>query len=167
MTQVKQSNTRLSLNVRKMKFMQRGMGEEERRELQASEKIVTNEHWELEIPSLGERKIGFEILESFLYCRPCLHGRMSFGGFNKQIEKLMMELNGVKAKEEIYTEDADISDNEMAEHYVSLAGTVANRFKKTNKASKRTSTGDDDLKAIPLKLKRTSTIDGKGFMKPL
>ena len=159
------THAKLSLNVRKMKFMQRGMGEEERRELQASEKIITSEHWELEIPSLGEQTTKFEIFESFLYCRPCLHGRMSFGGFNKQIEKVMLELSGgEKVEEDVYTEDADVSDNEMAEHYVSLAGTVARRFEKT-RAPKRFSS-DGDSNAIPLKAKRTSNIDEKGFMIP-
>ena len=165
MTQTKP--TTLSLNIRKMKFMQRGMGEDEKRALQNSEKIITSEHWELDIPSLGEKKKDFEIFESFLYCRPCLHGRMSYGGFNKQIEKLMLELNGGKIEEEIYTEDADISDNEMAEHYVSLSSTVAKRFEKfkTVKASKRLRISDD-LRAIPTKVKRTTQIDKKGFMKP-
>ena len=164
MTQEKHVSSKLSLNIRKMKFMQRGLSEAERSKLQENEQIVTAEHWQIDLPPLGEEKNNFAMLEGFLHCQPCLYGRLSFGGFNKQIEKLMAEIN--KEKKEEYVEEADISDNEMTDHYLSLSGTLAKRFENFNKSRKRSHVNDNDLQTST-KLKRFNyKLDKRGFIKP-
>ena len=166
MTQEKQKNTsaKLSLNIRKMKFMQRCMGEEERRELEENKRVITDEHWELDLPSLGEQNQKFEKIKSFLSCQSYYHGRLSFGGYNKTIEKLMAELNYFQDNAKPYVESADVSDNEMAEHYLSLEGTVGKRFNQVKK-TKRQSINTNESTNVPSKIQRIH-LDEKGFMIP-
>lgn len=160
----KSNSAQLSLNIRKMKFMQRCLGEEERRELEESKRIITDEHWELDMPSLGDRNQKFEIIKSLLYCQSYYHGRLSFGGFNKSVEKLMKELNYFQDKVEPYVESVDVSDNEMAEHYLSLEGTLGKRFNRNNAPKKRFIDNENNAD-IPSKAKRIE-LDERGFRIP-
>ena len=161
MTQEKRTTSKLSMNIRKMKFMQRSLTEQERRELEESEKIITNEHWELDIPSLGVKNTKFEVAQSFLICESYRFGHLSFGGFNKYIERLMRELNSDETDE--YHESADISDNEMAEHYLSLGGTIAKRF---DTGKKRSINDKESPEVFPKKPRSQFQVDSRGFMKP-
>ncbi|NXG75565.1 MPH6 phase, partial [Baryphthengus martii] len=67
---------------------------------------------------------------SFMPCEDLLYGRMSFKGFNPEIEKLMIQMNSRCKEEEIEVDDkmeADVSDEEMA-RYETLVGTIGKKF---------------------------------------
>nr|CAB3263932.1 M-phase phosphoprotein 6-like [Phallusia mammillata] len=171
MTQEKPTPSKLSLNLRKMKFMQRGMSESERHSLEeANSKIITNEHWELDLPPMGKNDSSYEQLDGISLCVKLKHGRMSFGGFNKAIEKLMYELNREEKTEDDATADSDasVSDEEMAERYSTLIGTVAKKFKSKNTTDNdferkgRKLDNDVNETEVPAKVKRTN----KRFLKP-
>ncbi|KAK1162129.1 M-phase phosphoprotein 6-like [Acipenser oxyrinchus oxyrinchus] len=67
--------------------MQRGLDAETRKQLEEDEKrIISDEHWYLDLPELKEKE-NFIIAErSFLPCEDLLYGRMSFKGFNPEVE---------------------------------------------------------------------------------
>ncbi|CAK8678041.1 unnamed protein product [Clavelina lepadiformis] len=169
MTQEKGTATKLSLNLRKMKFMQRCMSENERQELEESDKIITSEHWELDLPEMLENESRFLHIPSITHFEPCRHGRLSFGGYNKAIEKLMKELEQPKENDDDgHNSDLSISDDEMAERYSSLVGTVGNKFKANSKQSTKKGRKLEPLaedKEQSLQVKRTK-LDKRGFMKP-
>lgn len=59
-------------------------------------------------------------------CEDFLHGRMSFRGFNSEIEKLMLQMNAKSTAKEVEDEtvELDESDEEMARRYDTLVGTI-------------------------------------------
>jgi len=136
MTQDKSGVVKLSANVKKMKFMQRGLTDDERQKLDENEKqVITREHWELDIPPIGKESSKFEIVSENYICEKHRHSRLSYGGFNKAIEKLMIELNQEGNGDKEQTDDVDdvnVSDKEMTDWFAScstLVGTVAKKFK--------------------------------------
>ncbi|GAB5582522.1 M-phase phosphoprotein 6 isoform X1 [Prionailurus iriomotensis] len=137
--------TKLSKNLLRMKFMQRGLDSETKRQLEEEEKkIISEEHWYLDLPELKEKEkqYGSEgrdhywcfIIEeqSFLLCEDLLYGRMSFRGFNPEVEKLMLQMNSKNKTEEVEGEtvELDVSDEEMARRYETLVGTIGKKFAK-------------------------------------
>ncbi|KAG8562809.1 hypothetical protein GDO81_015822 [Engystomops pustulosus] len=155
---------KLSKNLLRMKFMQRSLDPETKKQLEEEEKkIISDEHWFLDLPELKEKE-NFIIEErSFLPCEDFLYGRMSFKGFNPEIEKLMVQMNS-KSKEEVEDleegkMDVDVSDEEMARRYESLVGTIKKKF--TKKRDRKAIQEDDDensnIKSSKVK---------KGFIKP-
>lgn len=159
--------------------MQRGMSEAERQALEeADSKIVTREHWELDLPPMGKKDNKFETVDGISLCLKLKHGRMSFGGYNKATERLMYERNQENQSEEEITVDTDasISEDEMAERYSTLIGTVAKRFKSKKSASDNVPTGkgrkpddrEDYSAEVPAKIQRTSDkSNNKRFLKPV
>ncbi|XP_069494744.1 M-phase phosphoprotein 6 [Ambystoma mexicanum] len=129
---------KLSKNLLRMKFMQRGLDAETRKQLEEEEKkIICDEHWYLDLPELKEKKSAIIEERSFVPCEDLLYGRMSFKGFNTEIEKLMIQMNSAIAKEEedddygkLGKMEVDVSDEEMARRYESLVGTIKNKFTK-------------------------------------
>ncbi|XP_010577959.1 PREDICTED: M-phase phosphoprotein 6 isoform X1 [Haliaeetus leucocephalus] len=113
-------------------FMQRGLDSQTKKQLEEEEKkIISEEHWYLDLPDLKEKE-SFVIEErSFMPCEDLLYGRMSFKGFNPEIEKLMIQMNSRCKEEEIEVDDkmeADVSDEEMARRYETLVGTIGKKF---------------------------------------
>uniref|UniRef100_A0A8C0JPY4 M-phase phosphoprotein 6 n=1 Tax=Canis lupus dingo TaxID=286419 RepID=A0A8C0JPY4_CANLU len=81
--------TKLSKNLLRMKFMQRGLDSETRKQLEEEEKkIISEEHWYLDLPELKEKECFIIEEQSFLLCEDLLYGRMSFRGFNPEVEVL-------------------------------------------------------------------------------
>ncbi|NXU58231.1 MPH6 phase, partial [Turnix velox] len=124
--------TKLSKNLLRMKFMQRGLDSQTKKLLEEEEKkIISEEHWYLDLPDLKEKESYIIEERSFMPCEDLLYGRMSFKGFNPEIEKLMIQMNS-KCKEEKIEEDdkmeADISDEEMARRYETLVGTIGKKY---------------------------------------
>ncbi|XP_026712521.1 M-phase phosphoprotein 6 [Athene cunicularia] len=123
--------TKLSKNLLRMKFMQRGLDSQTKKQLEEEEKkIISEEHWYLDLPDLKEKESFIIEERSFMPCEDLLYGRMSFKGFNPEIEKLMIQMNS-KCKEEIEVDDkmeADVSDEEMARRYETLVGTIGKKF---------------------------------------
>ncbi|XP_048814100.1 M-phase phosphoprotein 6 isoform X2 [Lagopus muta] len=115
-------------------FMQRGLDSQTKKQLDEEEKkIISDEHWYLDLPDLKEKESYIIEERSFMPCEDLLYGRMSFKGFNPEIEKLMVQMNSKSKKEEIEEDDkmeADVSDEEMARRYETLVGTIGKKFLK-------------------------------------
>ncbi|XP_033899117.1 M-phase phosphoprotein 6-like [Acipenser ruthenus] len=140
---------KLSKNVLRMKFMQRGLDAETRKQLEEEEKrIISDEHWYLDLPELKEKE-NFIIEErSFLPCEDLLYGRMSFKGFNPEVEKLMTLMNSQNRTEDVEEEEqnktgVDVSDEEMARRYESLVGSIKRKF--TKKRNRPVIQGEDNV----------------------
>ena len=103
--------TSLSKNVRKMKFMQRGLDEKERAELE-DEQIITSEYWELDVTLPKLEKEKYETFKTLKDCEDVMYSRISFGGFNKQFES-----EEAAANEEKAFSDGSISDEEMVQRF--------------------------------------------------
>ncbi|XP_006002086.1 M-phase phosphoprotein 6 [Latimeria chalumnae] len=125
---------KLSKNLLRMKFMQRGLDAETKKQLEEEErKIISDEHWYLDLPELKEKESFIVEEKSFMLCEDLIYGRMSFKGFNPEVEKLMVRMNSKSEPEEIEEEDkmdAEVSDEEMARRYESLVGTMKKKFMK-------------------------------------
>uniref|UniRef100_A0A8C2R137 M-phase phosphoprotein 6 n=1 Tax=Capra hircus TaxID=9925 RepID=A0A8C2R137_CAPHI len=68
-------------------FMQRGLDSETKKQLEEEEKkIISEEHWYLDLPELKEKESFIIEEQSFLLCEDLLYGRMSFRGFNPEVE---------------------------------------------------------------------------------
>ncbi|XP_068059227.1 M-phase phosphoprotein 6 [Anomalospiza imberbis] len=138
--------TKLSKNLLRMKFMQRGLDSQTKKQLEEEEKkIISEEHWYLDVPDLKEKESCIIEGRSFLQCEDLVYGRMSFKGFNPEIEKLMIKMNSKCKEEEIEEDDkmeADVSDEEMARRYETLVGTIGKKF--LRKRDQRVLKDDDE-----------------------
>ncbi|KAL4642215.1 M-phase phosphoprotein 6 [Arapaima gigas] len=130
------SAVKLSKNLLRMKFMQRGLDAEIKKQLEEEEKkIISDEHWYLDLPDL-KAKESFIIEEnSFVPCEDLIYGRMSFKGFNPEVEKFIQVLNTMSQKEQEADEDlvrmeTDITDEEMANRYNRLVENIRKKFAK-------------------------------------
>ncbi|XP_071384683.1 M-phase phosphoprotein 6 [Centroberyx affinis] len=129
-------SVKLSKNLLRMKFMQRGLDAETKKQLEEDERrIISDEHWYLDLPELKAKENLIIEERSFVPCEDLKYGRMSFKGFNPEVEKLMLLMN---AKEEVEEEEqeeisrmqTDVTDEEMARRYESLVGSMKKRFAK-------------------------------------
>ncbi|KFP80936.1 M-phase phosphoprotein 6, partial [Apaloderma vittatum] len=114
-------------------FMQRGLDSQTKKQLEEEEKkIISEEHWYLDLPDLKEKESFIIEERSFMQCEDLLYGRMSFKGFNPEVEKLMIQMNSKGKEKEIEVDDkmeADVSDEEMARRqYETLVGTIGKKF---------------------------------------
>ncbi|KAB0387526.1 hypothetical protein FD755_002482 [Muntiacus reevesi] len=150
--------TKLSKNLLRMKFMQRGLDSETKKQLEEEEKkIISEEHWYLDLPELKEKESFIIEEQSFLLCED-LYGRMSFRGFNPEVEKLMFQMNAKnKAEVEEQAVDLDVSDEEMARRYETLVGTIGKKFAKKRDCAIYEEDENGEIKPIKAK---------KMFLKP-
>ncbi|MEE6499938.1 hypothetical protein FKM82_003645 [Ascaphus truei] len=152
---------KLSKNLLRMKFMQRSIDAETRKQLEEDEKkIISDEHWYLDLPELKERESFIIEERSLLPCEDFVYGRMSFKGFNPEVEKLMIQMNSKTETEEVIEEgnmEVDVSDDEMARRYESLVGTIKNKF--TKKRERKVQNDEDENSNTRSKPKRA-------FLKP-
>uniref|UniRef100_A0A8C2LJD5 M-phase phosphoprotein 6 n=1 Tax=Cricetulus griseus TaxID=10029 RepID=A0A8C2LJD5_CRIGR len=121
--------TKLSKNLLRMKFMQRGLDSETKKQLEEEEKkMISDEHWYLDLPEFKEKESFIIEQQSFSLCEDLLYGRMSFRGFNPEVEKLMLQMNSKNkaVAEEEETVEVDVSDEEMARRYETLKRDRAN-----------------------------------------
>lgn len=155
----------LSIHLRRMKFMQRGQSDELNQALQETVcTVITDEQWELDIPVLKENKSKYDITQSFVDIYDLRYGRMSYQGFNEQTEKMMKVWNNEEEEKEddegaSGASEASISDEEMAERYSSLVGTIAKKYGK-----KRTKRDKNDKGPKPKKMRKT--LRNLSFIKP-
>ncbi|XP_047452464.1 M-phase phosphoprotein 6 [Mugil cephalus] len=154
-------SVKLSKNVLRMKFMQRGLDAETRKQLEEDERrIISDEHWFLDLPELTAKENLILEEKSFVPCEDLFYGRMSFRGFNPEVEKLMALMNP-KTEEEDRDDDTsrmqtDVTDEEMARRYESLVGSMKKKFAKKRE---RTTMDEDDVNQNVTETKRS-------FMKP-
>ncbi|KAG5839192.1 M-phase phosphoprotein 6 [Anguilla rostrata] len=155
---------KLSKNLLRMKFMQRGLDAEVKKQLEEEEKkIISDEHWYLDLPEL-QAKENFIIEErSFVPCEDLVYGRMSFKGFNPEVEKLMALMNTQNQDEEEEDEEdlsrmeTDVTDEEMARRYESLVGSMKRKF--ATKRERSQMQDEDGKRMIEAKVKKV-------FLKP-
>ncbi|XP_053934325.1 M-phase phosphoprotein 6 [Cuculus canorus] len=161
----KEVKTKLSKNLLRMKFMQRGLDSQTKKQLEEEEKkIISDEHWYLDLPDLKEKESFIIEERSFMACEDLLYGRMSFKGFNPEIEKLMIQMNSKGKKEEIEVDDkmeADVSDEEMARRYETLVGTIGKKF--LRKRDQRVLHDEDEDRSSNATPSKTAK---KQFLKP-
>ncbi|CAL8374272.1 unnamed protein product [Arctogadus glacialis] len=127
---------KLSNNLLRMKFMQRGLDAETKKQLEEDEKrIISDEHWYLDLPELKAKENQIIEERSFVPCEDLKYGRISFKGFNPEVEKLMLLMNVQEETEEEDVEDlsrmiTDVTDEEMAIRYESLVDSMKKKFAK-------------------------------------
>ncbi|XP_032437485.1 M-phase phosphoprotein 6 [Xiphophorus hellerii] len=140
-------SAKLSKNLLRMKFMQRGLDAETKKQLEEDEKrIISDEHWYLDLPELKAKENLIIEEKSLVPCEDLLYGRLSFKGFNPEVEKLMVLLNPKDEKEEeeedVSCMQTDVTDEEMALRYESLVGTMKKKFAKKRE---RAAMDEDDV----------------------
>ncbi|XP_029697464.1 M-phase phosphoprotein 6 isoform X4 [Takifugu rubripes] len=156
------SNSRIvAQTLSKYVFMQRGLDAETKQQLEEDHKrIISDEHWYLDLPELKARENLIIEEKSFVPCEDLIYGRMSFQGFNPEVEKLMALMNPKNKEEEeedLRQMQTDVTDEEMALRYESLIGSIKKKFAKKRQ---RTSEAEEDLNQnVESNLKRV-------FLKP-
>nr|ACQ58777.1 M-phase phosphoprotein 6 [Anoplopoma fimbria] len=156
-----EDHVKLSKNLLRMKFMQRGLDEETRKQLEEEEKrIISDEHWYLDLPELQTKENFILEEKSFVPCEELRFGRISFKGFNPEVEKLMALMNPrdeeEKEEEEISRMQTDVTDEEMALGYESLVRSMKKKF---STKRERAATEEEDMNHNVVETKRV-------FMKP-
>lgn len=144
--------------------MQRGLNEEARRELDGRDSsLAANENWSLKITCHVAKSSKYSIFHDYINCQSLRYGRMSFGGFNKPLEKLLRE--AANEEKDSDSDGADVNDQEMAEH-LSLNSTVAKKFKRKSDKGLDGGLASKKRKLTPPEPhSSTSTTVGK-FLKP-
>ncbi|XP_069028894.1 M-phase phosphoprotein 6 isoform X2 [Embiotoca jacksoni] len=128
--------------------MQRGLDAETKKQLEEDERrIISDEHWYLDLPELKAKENLIIEEKSFVLCEDLKYGRMSFRGFNPEVEKLMALMNPKDEEEEGEEEDTrrmqtDVTDEEMALRYESLVDSLRKKFAKKRE---RASMEDEDV----------------------
>ncbi|XP_072024843.1 M-phase phosphoprotein 6-like [Amphiura filiformis] len=151
---------KLSKHLKQMKFMQRTQEKEEEDELEKErQQRIDEAHWALDLPELQVKESKYEIEPSFVICED-LHqfGRMSFKGINPTIERIMKNIEAEKSEKACEEREKDlmVTDEEMADRYNTLVGTIGKKFVK-----KRDRMESDIDTAEPVMKKHR-----KQFMKP-
>ncbi|XP_060932799.1 M-phase phosphoprotein 6-like [Limanda limanda] len=156
-------SVKLSKNLLRMKFMQRGLDEETKKQLEEDERrIISDEHWYLDLPELKAKENLIIEEKSFVPCEDLMFGRVSFGGFNPEVEKLMTLMNpsdegAAEEEEEPSRMPADVTDEEMALRYESLVGSMKRKFEKKRE---RAATDEDVDQTV------VETTTKRMFLKP-
>ncbi|XP_062857912.1 M-phase phosphoprotein 6 isoform X1 [Trichomycterus rosablanca] len=159
-------STKLSKNLLRMKFMQRGLDAEVKKQLEEEEKrIISDDHWYLDLPQLKAKESYIVEERSYVSCEDLVYGRMSFKGFNPEVEKLMVLMNAPREEEDEEETDmarmeTDITDEEMALRYESLVESMKRRFAKKRD---RSSLGDSEK---DVNHNVVATQPKKAFLKP-
>ncbi|KAL2094050.1 hypothetical protein ACEWY4_011362 [Coilia grayii] len=145
---------KLSKNVLRMKFMQRSLDPEAKKQLEEDEKkVISEEHWFLDLPELTAHENVIVMERSFVSCEDLMFGRISFKGFNPEVEKLMAATNKSENTDddEMSKMDTDITDEDMAMRYANLVGSIKKKFaKKREHAS-----FEDEAPSLEKQAKRT------------
>ncbi|XP_053368561.1 M-phase phosphoprotein 6 [Clarias gariepinus] len=162
-----EGSTKLSKNLLRMKFMQRGLDAEVKKQLEEEEKrIISDEHWYLDLPELKAKESYIVEEKSYIPCEDLVYGRMSFKGFNSEVEKLMVLMNAPKEEEDEVEEkdmtqmDMDVTDEEMAMRYGSLVESMKRRFAKKRERTCLKNVEED------LNHNTVETQPKKAFLKP-
>ncbi|ELT98674.1 hypothetical protein CAPTEDRAFT_148512 [Capitella teleta] len=152
----------LSKGVLQMKFMQRTAVQQLVDENEAQ--LIDEEHWYLAVPKEFKMKGKPQIIEeSFQPLLGLRFGRQSFKGFNPEIERLATNINKDQdlAESEKKEQEASVSDEEMAERYASLVGTIGKKFQKKKRQKKQESKEDEEEEEVEREPKKK-----RKFLKP-
>ncbi|XP_058946576.1 M-phase phosphoprotein 6 [Pocillopora verrucosa] len=155
----------LSKNLMEMKFMKRKAETDYRRQLEEErQRAIEESHWVLNGQEQEDRScIEFE--PSYVQCEELYpNGRMSFKNFNPTVEKMFKEMIAEEdlAQSEAREREETVSDEEMAQRYENLVGTVAKKFTTKRKRSSIGTTCEPDSPCSNQPSKKMK----HGFMKP-
>lgn len=126
-----EAKSSLSNNVLQMKFMKRSALRIEKEKSEEERKHeIDDEHWVLDLPPIEKKESKYTQEPSYQMCESLVYGRMSFKGFNSEVEKLMAQNN-----QRLQLEDAErreketsVNDEEMAERFKNLSETISKKF---------------------------------------
>lgn len=126
-----EAKSSLSSNVLQMKFMKRSaLRIEKEKSEEERQQDIDDEHWVLDLPPIDKPEGKYITEPSYERCENLMYGRMSFKGFNPEVEKLMTQNNDRLRLEESARKESETSvgDEEMAQRYKALSNTIANKF---------------------------------------
>ncbi|XP_064640534.1 M-phase phosphoprotein 6-like [Lineus longissimus] len=138
---------KLSKNLLLMKFMKRTAVKSELEEVQDEKRRIENEeHWELDIPELTKAEDNFIFEPSYNVLQNLQYGRMSFKGFNPEIERIMQSVNGSMELDEAERREKEVGvdDEEMSERYKWLVSNMGKKFATKRQRAEMQSDSDDD-----------------------
>ncbi|KAM7332397.1 hypothetical protein ACRRTK_009105 [Alexandromys fortis] len=148
--------TKLSKNLLRMKFMQRGLDSETKKQLEEEEKkMISDEHWYLDLPEFKEKECNTSEFG--------VRDAQSLGSALESVlsaKKLMLQMNSknkAAPEDNDETVEVDVSDEEMARRYETLVGTIGKKFAK--KRDRANYEEDENGNIKPIKAK-------KMFLKP-
>lgn len=121
----KQNVTKLSKGILEMKFMKKTKEKVEKEIDDAEGQAMYSDQITDEMRRTGNLVF---ISTSMTVCKHLVDGRLSFGGINPEIEKLMAKDYNKLVGEEETKKEKDIGDVEMAEGYSTLVDTVGKKF---------------------------------------
>jgi len=116
---------KLSKHLLEMKFMKRTR---EKTELQDEEEIRSQMFDSEVTPAMRASGERFILESSFIPIENLKFGRLSFKGMNPEIETIMLE--EASREESVRQTEMEVSDQEMAERYSNLVGTIEKKFSK-------------------------------------
>ncbi|KAM9854483.1 M-phase phosphoprotein 6 isoform 2-T2 [Aulostomus maculatus] len=155
-------SVKLSKNLLRMKFMQRGLDADVKKQLEEDERrIISDEHWYLDLPELQAHENRILEERSFVPCEDLTYGRMSVKGFNPEVELMVLMNRGSEAlkrdEDDVSCMQTDVTDEEMALRYESLVGSMKKKFAR----KRETAAIDDDANPNIME-----TNSKKVFLKP-
>lgn len=127
-------NVRLSKGILEMKFMKKTREQV----LKDQEDAESQEMYSREITE-EMKKNGHIIFReaSMTICKGLADGRLSFGGVNPEVEKLMETTYNKALAEAQKREEKDVSDEHMAKGYSTVINTINNKFKTKKSRNKK------------------------------
>ncbi|XP_076762896.1 M-phase phosphoprotein 6 [Xylocopa sonorina] len=108
------NRAKLSKSILEMKFMKRTKEKVEKQQFQEEGEEYFGNELTKRMKKESER---FIIEPSYVFCEKLIDGRVSFQGMNPEIEKLMEEERSNETVKVKPKEEADISEEQMAENW--------------------------------------------------
>ncbi|KAK3096240.1 hypothetical protein FSP39_024860 [Pinctada imbricata] len=133
---------------------------------------IDDEHWVLDLPETKQKESKYVFDPSYTSVEQLCYGRMSFNGFNVEVEKLMKLHNASAELEAAEEREREISvpDKEMANRYKSLIGTIGKKFAKKRQRSEIKDMDDGkvtiDLTQDNVPMKKKKNKEKPKFLKP-
>nr|XP_023019506.1 M-phase phosphoprotein 6 [Leptinotarsa decemlineata] len=128
------TNVKLSKGILDMKFMKKTKEKVEKEKDDLEGHIMYSSEITEEMRRSGNLVF---VSTSMANIRTLVDGRLSFGGMNPEIEKLMANDYGKQLEDEEKRKEKDITDVEMAEGYSTLVNTMGKKFHGANRERKR------------------------------
>lgn len=126
----RENKAKLSRAILDMKFMKKSKERVEKEEEDAEGQAMYSNEITEEMRKGGK----YEVVEVGInYCRDLIEGRMSFGGMNPEIERLMSEEYSKRVQKSEKEKETDVSDLEMAKRYNPLVETMGKKMQHNNK----------------------------------
>lgn len=164
-----ENKSSLSSNVLQMKFMKRSaLRIEKEKSEEEKQHIIDDIHWVLDLPALEQKENKFIVERSYERCEDLVYGRMSFKGFNPEVEKLMTAKNIERGLNEAEYRESEnsLNEKEMAERYQSLVGTISNKFKAKRDRQHIDSPESSSIPSTQLATLKVKNNTKKKFKKP-